>query len=81
MNLLTCPTYKIEDRKTILNQVLDALLADPDCRYEFKGEWKQLTAGEQANWDARQSLTQIKQTFPASAFPVDGSTIPISPEQ
>ena len=63
-NLLTCPMYKIEDRKAIVVRVLDALLAGPDCRYDFKGPWKKLTPDEQANWDARQSLVQIKQTFP-----------------
>ena len=67
MNILACPTHKIEDRKTIVERVLLALQDDPDCRYSFKGEWKQLTVDQQANWDARQTLTQIKQTFHATA--------------
>ena len=81
MNILTCPTYKIEDRKAIVERVLLALELDPDCRYSFKGEWKQLTVDQQANWDARQLLSQIKQSFPASTLPVDGSTVPLSPEE
>jgi hypothetical protein len=63
-NLLECPTYKLEDRRTILLRVLGALLTDPDCRYDFKGGWRQLTADEHGNWEARELLIQLIHTFP-----------------
>lgn len=61
-NLDKAPTHKIEDRKAILLRVLDALLADPDCRYDFRGFYRQ-TADETANWEARQTISQLSQTF------------------
>ncbi len=61
-NLDKAPTHKIEDRKAILLRVLDALLADPDCRYTFSGIWR-ITADETANWEARQTISQLSQTF------------------
>ena len=66
-NLLSCPMFKIEDRKIMVTRVLDALLADPDCRYNLgRGTWRQMTADETANWEARELLVQIKRTFPVS---------------
>jgi hypothetical protein len=40
------------------------LLTDPDCRYDFKGGWRQLTADEHGNWEARELLIQLIHTFP-----------------
>jgi hypothetical protein len=63
-NLLLCPTFKIEDRRAIVRRVLDALLADPECRYTFgRSEWKQLTPDEEGNWIARQHFTTVSLSY------------------
>ena len=82
-NLLECPRYKIEDRKTIVSRVLDALLANPDCRYSTRGGWVKLTADEQANWEARELLAGIKRSFPVTCDTPSPCTPPLpeaSPE-
>jgi hypothetical protein len=81
-NLLEHPTYKIEDRRRILLRILAALLADPDCRYDFKSAWKYVE-DEHANWDARESVIRLLRTFPvptdnpppAEIEPPDGEAI------
>ena len=80
MNLLSAPTHKIEDRKAILERVHQALLSDRDARFNFKGEWKKPSTDEDANWEARQMLTQIKQTFPSTLL-VDGSLVSVGTEE
>ena len=65
-NLLECSTYKIEDRNVIVKRVLAALLADPACRYGFRGPWAKLTDDEQANWESRELLASIQRSFPVS---------------
>lgn len=60
---LDLPTYKIEDRREILERVLQALLADPDCFYPVRGALKSLTPDEIANWEARESIMTLKRTF------------------
>lgn len=67
-NLLACPMYKIEDRRAIVSRILDALLADPDCRYTFShGEWKSMTPDEVANWESRELLVRIRDSFPVAS--------------
>lgn len=75
-NLLNSPTFKIEDRRILAERILNALLADPSCRCDFKGQWKQPTADEESNWISRQFFVQLKQSFPVTAesdspLPVD----------
>ena len=65
-NILNSPTFKIEDRKAILARVQDALLASPDCRYPARGGWTRLTEDEDANWAAREIITQLHRSFPAT---------------
>jgi hypothetical protein len=69
-NLLESPTYKIEDRRKILMRVLGALLTDRDCRTNFRGEWKPLSVDETANWDARCTVADLLQEFPAKESPL-----------
>jgi hypothetical protein len=45
-NLLDCPTYKIEDRKKILNRVYFALLLASK-------------AYDEANWQARETIVRL----------------------
>lgn len=86
-NLLDCPTYKIEDRREILDRVLRALQDDPNCYHAVRGGWRRLTPDEAANWDARESITGLRSTFkvasdeppvveiePAQDKPADEST-------
>ena len=61
-NLDKAPTRKIEDRKAILLRVLDALLADPNCRYTFS-DIRRVPADEIANWEARETVSRLSQTF------------------
>lgn len=68
-NILNSPTFKIEDRKAILARVQDALLASPDCRYPARGGWTRLTEDEDANWAAREIITQLHRSFPATEAP------------
>lgn len=66
-NILDAPTYKLTARAAILERVLQALQADPLCRWDFKGSYRNLTEDEEANWDARTTVAQLLFTFPASA--------------
>ena len=61
-NLDKAPTRKIEDRKAILLRVLDALLADPNCRYTFS-DIRRVTVDEIANWEARETVSRLSQSF------------------
>jgi hypothetical protein len=61
MNLLSAPMYKIEDRVTIIERVLQALLADPNCKYIFRV--KEFTPDEQSNWDARQEMVRARNEY------------------
>ena len=61
-NLDKAPTHKIEDRKAILLRVLDALLADPNCRYAFS-DIRRVTVDEIANWEARETVSRLSQSF------------------
>ena len=80
-NLLSCPMFKIEDRKTMVTRVLDALLADPYCRYNLgRGEWRQMTVDEVANWEARQHFTQVSQSYPSTLL-VDLASVPLGPQE
>ena len=69
MGLYKERTFKLEDRRKIALRVLGALLLDPDCRFDFRGIWVNLTIAEQANWDARQTLVDIIDAFPVPADP------------
>lgn len=62
-NILDSPTYKLEDRRTILERVHQALLDNPDCYHSVRGGWKALTPDETANWEARESIMALKRTF------------------
>lgn len=62
-NLINCPTYKIEDRKAILERTYRALFEDPDCRVEFKGLQQAYTKDETANWVARETIVRLLQEF------------------
>lgn len=62
-NILLAPTHKISERRAILFRVLDALLADPNCRYDFRGLYK-VSADEEINWQARQTICGLIHTFP-----------------
>jgi hypothetical protein len=80
-NILESKTHKISDRRQILLRVLGALLLDPACRYFFRGEWKPLSADEQANWEARTFIQECLEDFPSvppSALPVDLPLEPLS---
>lgn len=37
-------------------QKMQQLLSAPECRYDFRGTWKQLSKAEEDNWWARQQL-------------------------
>ena len=63
-NILLAPTHKISERRAILFRTLDALLADPDCRYDFWGLYK-VSADEEVNWQARETICGIIRTFPS----------------
>ena len=60
-NIDKAPTRKIEDRKAILLRVLDALLADPNCRYAFS-DIRRVTVDEIANWEARETVSRLSQS-------------------
>ena len=81
-NLLDCPTYKLDDRREIITRVIDALFADPDCRYEFHGPWSgSWTApnhDQVANWEARELLLQIRRTFPTNLQPPPAEVEPLN---
>jgi hypothetical protein len=85
-NLLNAPTFKISDRKVIVNRVHEALLADPDCRYDFKGMWLP-THAELGNWEARQHCLVVSQSYtPAepdspSSLVVDVALEPVSAQE
>ena len=65
-NLLECPRYKIEDRKSILERTFAALIDDPDAVLDFKGGHR-YTADELANWAARQTIADAITAFPPSS--------------
>lgn len=62
-NLLDCSTFKIADRKAILQRVYDALLASPDAMLDFKNQHR-YTPDETANWQARQDIADLLLSFP-----------------
>lgn len=70
-NVADAPMFKITDRDILRKRILGALLADPDCRYTFRGDWKPLTADEQANWDARTSLSGSTASTPDEPPPTE----------
>ena len=78
-NILLAPTHKIADRKMIAIRVLNALLADPSARYNIgRGEWRQLTEDEEANWTARHHFFLVSQSYTETthdAVPVSGDQL------
>ena len=62
-NLLDHPTYKIEDRKRILERTYWALLDDSNAVTSFKGGFAPMSPDELANWAARQTVVALIQTF------------------
>jgi hypothetical protein len=75
-NILDAPMFRNSDRKAILSRVQAALQASPDCRFDFKGTWKELTRDENANWDARQCILMLR-----SSFPIDKTLEALSTEE
>jgi hypothetical protein len=75
-NLLECLTHRIEDRKSIARRVLDALLADPDARMDFRTPWRPLTVEEEANWISREHFASLLHSFPEPTLLVIDSSIP-----
>jgi hypothetical protein len=70
-NLADAKTHKLSDRRQILLRILGQLLLDRDCRYFLScGNWRPLTADQQANWDARSTIQTCLQDFP-SPLPID----------
>ena len=72
-NLLERPIFKLEDRRAMCLAVLAALFADKSCRFDFKGEWKKPTPDEEANWEARQTLTQSVLSYPSTNLGMMGA--------
>ena len=64
-NLLDHPTFKISDRRAILQRIYDALLNDKDAMLDFKGTAR-YTPDETANWQSRQVIADLLLAFPAS---------------
>jgi hypothetical protein len=80
-NLCNRPMFKIEDRKVMVQRVHAALLADPDCRYDFKGLW-QYTPEEFGNWAARQHFLQVSMSYTtAESLVVDVPLEPVSAQE
>lgn len=68
-NLLDCPMYRLEDRRTIAKRALAALLDDPDCRYKVAPTWQKLTPDQLGNWEAREHFVHVLRSLPAPALP------------
>ena len=67
-NLLDHPTFKISDRRAILQRIYDALLNDKDAMLDFKGTAR-YTPDETANWQSRQVIADLLLAFPANVPP------------
>lgn len=78
-SLFSCLTFKISDRLNILQRVMSALQADPDCRLSFKGTWREMTPDEKANWEARQTILVLGLSFPIGSIP-SPATAPVESE-
>ena len=57
-NLVKAPTFKIADRREILQRVYNQLFADKNCRVTFHGTWQELTPDEVDNHQARQTVVR-----------------------
>lgn len=64
MNIFDAPTFKLSDRKALVSRVHAALIADPNCRFDFKGPFRAPTADEFGNWEARQHFLKVSLAFP-----------------
>ena len=61
MNVADAPLHKLSDRWALLERVVQALLADADCRYTFRERW---TTDQLANWYARRDVLEAQHNFP-----------------
>jgi len=60
-NLAEAPIHRLEDRRAVLQRILEALQRDPDCRYVFR---EKLNPDEEANWEARNDVQTALREFP-----------------
>jgi hypothetical protein len=78
-NLLDQSVFKIADRRDMCQRVLDALLADPDCRYTFK-PYRRPTPDEEGNWIARNLMVDAIDSYPVAPAPAPDGVAEVPPE-
>ena len=66
-NLANAKTYKLSDRRDILERIYLRLLEEPIARIPVKGKWNPLTEDEQGNWEAREQVANLLQNFPVES--------------
>jgi hypothetical protein len=68
----------VKEGREKLERILSALVDAPECYIPVRGPWVPLSDAQQANWEARQTISKLLREGTAELTPVDESAVPES---